>query len=264
MAATHFDDYKDRYAHIRLERDDDGILLVTFHTDGSDVLWGVEVHDEVSAVWRDIASDPGNRVVIITGAGNTFIDLEVEIDDPNWVTPQIWTDLHRDARRLVLDHLDIEVPMIAAVNGPARYHNEQALLCDIVIASEDAVFNDKPHFSQGVVPGDGMQIIWPLVVGFNRGRYFLLTDEEIDAKTALEWGAVNEVVPKDKVVERAYELARQIAKKPTLTLRTTRALMTNELKKTMLTAVSHGMMTEGLVAIGEGWAPTPRPGSTSA
>ena len=71
---------------------------------------------------------------------------------------------------------------------------------------------------------------------------------------------MNEVVPKDQVVTRAYELARMLAAKPTLTLRSTRMLMVNELKKTMNDAVSHGMMTEGLVAMGEGWNPTPLTG----
>ena len=259
MPVTNFDDYKDKYEHIKLERDADGILLVTLHTDGSDVHFGLPVHDNLTAVWGDIGRDPENRVIILTGAGDTFIDKLIPETDKNWVTPEIWMHLHAEAKRLVLDHLEVEVPMIAAVNGPARIHNEQALLCDIVIASEDAVFSDNSHFPAGVVPGDGMQIIWPLVAGFNRGRYHLLTGEELDAKTALEWGVVNEVVPKDQVVARAYELARKIAEKPTLTLRATRMLLVNELKKLMIQGVSHGMMTEGLVAIGAGWKPTPLP-----
>lgn len=94
------------------------------------------------------------------------------------------------------------------------------------------------------------------MIGLNRARYMLLTGTEIDAQKALEWGAVNEIVPKDQVVTRAYELARQIVKQPQLTLRSTRMLMLAELKKVMLRGVSHGMMTEGLVAIGTGWQPT--------
>ncbi|MEV0494021.1 enoyl-CoA hydratase/isomerase family protein [Streptomyces atratus] len=256
MAVTRFDDYKGKYKHLKLERDEDGILLVTIHTDGAEVYWGTDVHDNLSSVWGDIGKDPENKVVILTGAGETFIDREVPIPDKSWITPEIWLKLHADAKRLVLDHLEIEVPMIAAINGPARVHSEQALLCDISIASEDTVFGDHPHFSVGVVPGDGMQVIWPAVIGLNRARYMLLTGVEIDAQKALEWGAVNEVVPKDQVVPRAYELARQIAKQPQLTLRTTRMLMLTELKKVMLHGVSHGLMTEGLVAIGTGWQPT--------
>jgi enoyl-CoA hydratase/carnithine racemase len=261
MAVTKFEDYKDKYDHIKLERDEDGILLVQLHTNGSDVEWGLPVHDNVADVWHNVGNDPENRVIILTGSGDTFIDKEIHIDDHHWVTSDIWFHLHKEAKHLVLDHLNVEVPMIAAVNGPARMHNEQALLCDIVIASEDTVFGDHAHLAQGNVPGDGMQLIWPLVIGLNRGRYFHLTGQEISAQQAYEWGAVNEVVPKDQVVSRAYELARMLAAKPKLALRATRMLMVNELKKAMNDAVSHGMMMEGLAAMAEGgWNPTPLTG----
>ena len=81
--------------------------------------------------------------------------------------------------------LDIEVPMIAAVNGPARIHAEIPVLCDIVLASEDAVFQDLPHFINGTVARDGVHLVWPLLLGLNRGRYFLLTGQELSAQQAL-------------------------------------------------------------------------------
>jgi enoyl-CoA hydratase/carnithine racemase len=255
MAVTHFDDYKDRYDHIKLERDEDGILLMQMHTDGGDVEWGLPVHDNMSDVWRTVGSDPENRVIILTGSGETFLDKEIPIPDKNWITPEGWVHLHTDAKRLVLDHLEVEVPIIAAINGNVRVHSEQALLCDISIASEDALFGDHPHFVNGVVAGDGVQVIWPLVVGLNRARYFLMSGEEITAKTAQEWGAVNEVVPKDQVLPRAYELARRLAERPSMALRTQRMLMLAEVKKVMLHGFSHGLMTEGLVAMGTGWQP---------
>jgi enoyl-CoA hydratase/carnithine racemase len=249
MAVTQLEDYQDKYTHVKLERDDDGILLVTFHSDGSDLVWGLEPHEDIASVWDDIGRDPENRVIIVTGSGETFIHKEVLAGDGNWVTPEIWHRLHHVAKRLVSSHLEIEVPMIAAVNGHATVHSEQALLCDIVISSDDALWADHPHMPSGVVPGDGIQIIWPLVIGFNRGRYMLLTGQELTAQQAMEWGAVNEVVPKDQVLARAYEHARKLAAKPTLTLRSARMLMTHELKQTMATAVSMGMMTEGLAGV---------------
>ncbi len=93
-----------------------------------------------------------------------------------------------------MNHLNIEVPMIAAVNGPALIHAELAVLCDIVIASDNAEFQDAPHFPNGVVPGDGVHVVWPLVLGPNRGRYFLLTGQKLSAKEALDLGVVSEVV----------------------------------------------------------------------
>ena len=80
--------------------------------------------------------------------------------------------------------LDIEVPMIAAVNGPVTVHSELAVLCDVVLARTDTYFQDAPHFPGGLVPGDSMQVVWPMLLGPNRGRYFLLTGQEIHAEEA--------------------------------------------------------------------------------
>ena len=81
----------------------------------------------------------------------------------------MWDHIYSDAKYLLMNHLNIEVPIIAAVNGPALIHAELAVLCDIVIAAEHAEFQDAPHFPNGIVPGDGVHIVWPLVLGPNRG-----------------------------------------------------------------------------------------------
>src|SRR5215475_16080772 len=104
--------------------------------------------------------------------------------------------------------------MIAAVNGPAIIHAELAVLCDIVLAADTAVFQDAPHFPGGLVPGDGVHVVWPLVLGANRGRYFLLTGQKLSAQEALNLGVVSEIVPREKLLARAWELARQISLKP--------------------------------------------------
>ena len=90
--------------------------------------------------------------------------------------------------------LDIEVPLIAAVNGPVRLHSEYILLADIVLATPSTVFQDKPHFELGVASGDGVHLSWQEAIGSIRGRYFIMTRQELDAQTAKEWGAVNEIV----------------------------------------------------------------------
>ena len=107
--------------------------------------------------------------------------------------------LFSDGKHLLMNHLDIEVPMIAAVNGPALIHAELALLCDVVIAAENAEFQDLPHFPGGLVPGDGVHVVFPLLMGFNRGRYFLLTGQKISARQALDMGLVSEVMARDKL-----------------------------------------------------------------
>jgi enoyl-CoA hydratase/carnithine racemase len=142
--------------------------------------------------------------------------------------------------------LDLEVPVIAAVNGPARVHAELALLSDIVLASETAIFGDRPHFGTGVVPGDGVHVIWPALLGVNRSRYFFLTEQEFTAQEALELGLVGEVHPPDRLLERAWQLARKLNEKPRLTLRYTRALLTRSLKKAVLDELTYGIALEGI------------------
>ena len=81
--------------------------------------------------------------------------------------------------RPAVNLLNIEVPVISAINGPAWRHGEIPLLSDIVLAADTAAFQDSAHFPNGLVPGDGMHIVMPLLLGMNRGRYFLLTGQTL-------------------------------------------------------------------------------------
>jgi enoyl-CoA hydratase/carnithine racemase len=142
--------------------------------------------------------------------------------------------------------LDIEVPIIAAVNGPALIHAELALLSDVVLAADTAVFGDAAHFGNGIVPGDGVHVVWPLLLGPNRSRYFFFTEQQFSAAQALELGLVGEVLPQSDLLPRAWELARQLNKQPRLTLRYTRVLLTRNLKKSLFDDLSLGLHLEGI------------------
>jgi len=122
------------------------------------------------------------------------------------------------------------------------------LLADIVLATPSTVFQDKPHFDFGIVPGDGVNVLWPEVIGSVRGRYFLLTRQELDAQTAKEWGAVNEIVPADKLLARAREIAEALAKLPPLTTRYTRIALTQKLRRLIDEGVGYGLALEGISA----------------
>ena len=139
---------------------------------------------------------------------------------------------------------DVDVPMISAVNGPCDMHSEVPLMGDIVLASEDAYFQDASHFPRGQVPGDGQHVIWSYLAGHTRARYFLLTGMKLGAQEAKEWGVVNEVLPKDQLLDRAWELARELVKRPPLTLRYSRQLFTNPLKRAFLDELGHGLARE--------------------
>ena len=246
-----FEQYSTAYEHVAMRRDESGIIELKLHTDGDSLVWGDGPHTELGYCFADVGSDPDNRIVILTGAGERFIARI----DTSWVgpmTPAKWDKIYQHGRRLLQNLLEIEVPVIAAVNGPARVHAELAVLGDIVVASDTADFQDAPHFKFGTVPGDGVHTIWPLLLGVNRGRYFLLTGQRLSAAEALELGVVNEVVPKDAVSDRAWELARELARQPTTTLRYTRTALTQSLRQLMLASLGPGLALEGLGAY-ESW-----------
>jgi len=240
-----FDDYRERYQHVRMERRD-GILQITFHTAGGPLKWSMSAHEELGYAFADISRDEENKVIIMTGTGDAYC---AELDmgrSLRQMTTEIWDHVYKDAKHLLMNLLDIEVPIVAAVNGPALVHAEIPVLSDIVIASENAEFQDAPHFPNGVVPGDGVHVVWPLVLGTNRGRYFLLTGQKLSAREAQTLGVVSEVVSRDRLLPRAWELAQLVATKPQLASRYARVALTQPIKRLMLENLGYGLALEGL------------------
>jgi len=239
------EDYAEKYRTIRMERRD-GILQLTFHTDGGPLQWGEAPHREFPEAFRDIGSDPDTKVVIMTGTGEAFSGPRATPDARLRRTAAAWDKTYWEGKHLLLNLLDIEVPMISAINGPALRHSEVPLLCDIVLAAEETTFQDSAHVANGLVPGDGMHIVYPLLMGLNRGRYFLLTGQTLTAREAQALGLVNEVLPRHELLPRAWALAEQLAQRPRLVLRYSRVLLTQQLKRQMHELLGYGLALEGL------------------
>lgn len=240
--------YSDRWETIHFERRD-GILEMRLHTDGGSLRWGAGPVRDLQEAFGAVAADAENRVVILTGTGEEFNGPKGSPDTFPRATPRGWEAAHWNVRRLLTNLLDIEAPMISAINGPAWRHAETPLLSDIVLASETTVFSDTGHFVNGLVPGDGMQLVMPLVMGLNRARYYMLTGQEIDARTALEIGMVNEVLAPDRVLPRAWELAEKIARQSPLVTRYTRVAFVQTIKQLLVANHGYGIMLEGMACI---------------
>jgi enoyl-CoA hydratase/carnithine racemase len=241
-----FDSYRDKYENVRMKRED-GILEVALHSAGGPLVFNGYVHEALAAAFRDIGDDRENHVVILTGTGNEFC-AQITPDGFDFFTPTGFDKILREGTKILENILDIQVPMIAAINGPVTVHSEYALLCDIVIASEDACFQDAPHPAFGVVPGDGVHIVWPEVIGEIRGRYFLLSGQNLSAAQAKEYGAVNEIVPRNALLPRAWELARHMKKQSSLTLRYTRMALSSRFRRRLQEGLSYGLALEGISA----------------
>lgn len=245
---TKLADYAEKFETIKLRRED-GILELTLHTKDGPLRWGRKAHAELENAFHYIARDRENHVVIMTGTGDEFSG---PAPDPeankaaHKMTPDEWGDLGWESKGLLTNLLAIDVPMISAVNGPAVRHAELPVMCDIVLASENAAFQDSAHFIAGLVPGDGVHVVFPMIMGLNRGRYFLLTGQVIYAEEAKEVGLVNEVLPTGQLLPRAWELARKIMEQPELNRRYARILLTEHLRRQIAELLPYGLALEGL------------------
>lgn len=236
-------EYFDKYKTIHFERTETGILTIRLHSKNGPVVYASAHHNDWVHAFFDISADRDNKVLIITGTDDEFIARE-EWDLP-YNKVEHWDQIYWEGKRVLQNLLDIEIPVIGAVNGPAHVHAEIAVLSDITLASRNASFQDLPHVPGGVVPGDGVQVIWLELLGLNRGRYFLLTGQILSAQEALELGVVNEVVPRDQLLARAMEHAENLLQMPDIARRYTRNVLTNRMKRLIQEGTGYGLILEG-------------------
>jgi len=225
-----FEEYKEMFKeHFIMEKRDDGVLLVRMHTKGGPQLWSMELHRAIGQMWRTVGSDSEIELVIFMGTGNQWIcDFEPESWEPERTEPEYTRYEHMfiDGRRMLISMIqDVEVPTIGILSGSGG-HAELALMCDICIMADDSKISD-PHFFYDIVPGDGIHSCFLELMGTRRAAYAMLTSQMMTAKQCLEYGLVNEIVPRDKMVARAYEIADFIMRRH----RTVRRLTTQVVRR---------------------------------
>ena len=199
---------------------DGRILTVTLNRPAQRNAVNAQLHHELSRVFTDVQRDADSDVVVLTGNGTAFcaggdIDwMQLSVDEPDE-----FEKTAREAKDIVYSQLDLEKPLICRLNGHATGLGASlALLCDIIIASDEAKIGD-PHVSVGLVAGDGGALIWPQLVGYAKAKKYLLTGELMLAAEAERIGLITDVVPRAELDAAVQAMAQRLVSGATKAIR---------------------------------------------
>ena len=204
-----FDEYKEWFKAFADLKREDGILQVTWKTNDGPMHHSGMSHRAMSQLTRVLSMDWENEIIIFTHLGDNWM---IESDANGWETyselpTQRFQHQYFDDTNLIKNMVfDLDVPTIGALPGPG-FHWDSAFLCDVTICTEDCKI-EVPHAQGGLVPGDGMGLMFEHYLGTKRGNSYIMSSRQITAPEMLQAGLVSEVVPKGKAVERAWEIAR--------------------------------------------------------
>jgi enoyl-CoA hydratase len=219
------------YQHLLFERKDDGILLITINRPEVLNATNSRLHWELSRVWLDIADDDETNVIVVTGAGRAFsAGGDLDMIQNMAASPDNIGKAMKEAGDIVYNMINLDKPIISAINGVAVGAGlAVAFMADISIASESMRITDG-HLRLGVAAGDHAVIIWPLLCGMAKAKYYLMTADFIDGKEAERIGLVSLCVPADKLMDKAMEVARKLARGPQQAVRFTKRSLNNWLR----------------------------------
>ncbi len=194
------------------------------------------LHDEFTRIFAELKRETSARAVLLTGAGKAFSAGGDFKWFPSLTDLEKLESLRRDAKQMIWDLLDIPIPIVAAVNGPAvGLGASLALLCDTIWMAETATIAD-PHVLVGLVAGDGGAAIWPMAVGPARAKEYLLTGDAISATEAERIGLVNRIAPAEQLEERAMAFAKRLAAGAPLAVQYTKQAVNKLIKSALNTA----------------------------
>ena len=220
------------YRHLLFERKKNGVVLITINRPEQLNATNARLHWELTQVWLTIDADPEARVAVITGAGKAFsAGGDLELVEEMAGNPEAAERTMREASDLVYNLINLEKPVVSAINGVAVGAGlVVALLADVSIIAETARLTDG-HTRLGVVAGDHAALIWPLLCGMAKARYYLLTSEFLDGREAERIGLVSLCVPREEVLGKASDVADKLATGSRNAVRWTKRALNNWLRQ---------------------------------
>ena len=254
------------FRHLTFESKPNGVLLVTINRPEVLNAANARLHWEFTQIWPVVDADPKTRVVVVTGAGKAFSaggDLSLVEDMAG--NPDALSRTMREASDLVYNMINLDKPVVSAINGVAVGAGlVVALMADVSIISETARFTDG-HTRLGVAAGDHAAILWPLLCGMAKAKYYLLTADFIDGREAERIGLVTMCVPGDQVMGKALDVADRLARGSQISIQWTKRALNNWLRQAgpifdqslalEMLSFSYPDVREGVKAIREKRAP---------
>ncbi|MCA1223612.1 enoyl-CoA hydratase/isomerase family protein [Streptomyces sp. 8L] len=249
------EEYADWYQDFAVITREEGICVIRLHTNDGSAIISPGMHKAIPQILKYAGMDPDNEVIILTGTGDDlFAAMDAEAlktvaqslaEDPLKLSDQLvelWPDALALANAVVFD---VDVPTIGIMNGPTHTGLTQVFTyCDLTLMADDAYLYDS-HFNRNLAPGDGLFQSLQKFIGDKRANYYGYTGANIDAKKALEWGMVNEVLPREELLPRALEIAQGMMKNERHVRRMTHALMRQRVARHLVEDLHFHVLSEG-------------------
>jgi enoyl-CoA hydratase len=220
------------YWHLTFDRRPSGVVLVTINRPEVMNATNARLHWELTQIWLTIDADPAARVALVTGAGRAFSaggDMSLVEEMAGNAAAAART--MREASDLVYNIINLDKPVVSAINGAAVGAGlVVALLADVSIIAETARITDG-HTRLGVAAGDHAAIIWPLLCGMAKAKYYLLTSEFLDGREAERIGLVSRAVPAERLMDTAWTVAESLARGSQPSIRFTKRALNNWIKQ---------------------------------
>jgi enoyl-CoA hydratase len=240
------------YQHLLIEVAD-GIATVTINRPEVYNATNNRLHWELTQIWGELDADPDVRAIVVTGAGDRAFSAGGDLDDlavrnelPAAERLESILGVMKEARELIYSIINCDAPVISAINGVAVGAGlAVALMADISIIVEDARLTDG-HIRLGVAAGDHACMVWPLLCGMAKAKYYLLTADFLDGREAERIGLVSKAVPREQLMPEAMRVARQLADGPQFAVRATKRALNQWLRLGGVTSFDYSLALEML------------------